>query len=167
MFNSKVLRISAAVSVSSALVLTPLAANASPSAPSTKAVGVIQNVSNTSISLTASDWKEIAKRASVASDATSARIANSMAAQQSGPISVAKPANIMTSLAKKALLVTLRYSADKLPKAMRPYAKKIANFLEDLENWQEGPIITGLMALGIPYDVAAATATWVVIFAGV
>lgn len=73
----------------------------------------------------------------------------------------------MTSLAKKALLVTLRYSADKLPKAMRPYAKKIANFLEDLENWQEGPIITGLMALGIPYDVAAATATWVVIFAGV
>ena len=167
MFNAKVLRISAAVSVSSALVLTPLAANATPAASPNNSAGIVKNTSSFSQSLTANDWKEIAKRASAASDTSSARIANSMATQKSGSIGVAKPANMITSLAKKAALVALRYSADKLPKAMRPYAKKIANFLEDLENWQEGPIITGLMALGVPYDVASATATWVVVFAGV
>lgn len=68
---------------------------------------------------------------------------------------------------QKTALIALRYGADKLPKAMRPYANKIANFLDDLQNWQEGPTITGLVALGVPYDVAEATATWVVFFAGV
>lgn len=167
MFKSKILRISAAVSVSSALVLTPLAANASPTATAPSSTGVLKNASSIPLSLSANEWKEIAKRASAASDASSAQVANAMAARKSGSNSVAQPANIITSLAKKAAIVALRYSADKLPKAMRPYAKKIANFLEDLENWQEGPIITGLMALGVPYDVASATATWVVIFAGV
>ncbi|MBF6670258.1 hypothetical protein [Glutamicibacter sp. FBE19] len=165
--KSKVLRLSVAASVSAALVLTPVVANASPSAPSANAAGAIQNVTSTSWSLTASDWKEIAKRASGASDVSSARVANSMAAQRSGSISVAKPANVITSIAKKTALIALRYGADKLPKAMRPYANKIANFLDDLQNWQEGPIITGLVALGLPYDVAEATATWVVFFAGV
>jgi len=166
-FKSKILRISAVVSVSSALVLTPLAANASPVTKAPSSANVLKNASSIPVSLSANDWKEIARRASAASDASSAQVANAMAAQKSRSSNVAQPANIITSLAKKAALVALRYGAEKLPKAMRPYAKKIANFLEDLESWQEGPIITGLMALGVPYDVASATATWVVIFAGV
>ena len=80
---------------------------------------------------------------------------------------MAQPANIITTLAKKAAIAALRYSSNKIPAKLQPYANKIANFLEDLENWQEGPIITGLMALGVPYDVASAVATWVVVFGGI
>ncbi|WP_404287822.1 hypothetical protein [Glutamicibacter arilaitensis] len=165
--KSRFLRVSVAVSISSALVLTPLAANAGTIATPTASTLTSQSVSALSGSLTASDWKEVAKRASAASDVSSARVANTMAAQKTGSTNVAQPANIITTLAKKAAIAALRYSSNKIPAKMRPYANKIANFLEDLENWQEGPIITGLMALGVPYDVASAVATWVVVFGGI
>jgi len=165
--KSRFLRVSVAVSISSALVLTPLAANAGTVAPPNAPAVTSQSASSLSGSLTASDWREVAKRASAASDVSSAQAANAMAARKAGSTNVAQPANIITTLAKKAAIAALRYSSNKIPAKLRPYANKIANFLEELENWQEGPIITGLMALGVPYDVASAVATWVVVFGGI
>lgn len=167
MSKSRFLRVSVAVSLSSALVLTPLAANAGTITAPASPAPAAQSASTSAVSLTASEWKEVARRASAASDASSAKAANAMAARNTGASNVAQPANIITSLAKKAAITALRYSSNKIPAKLRPYANKIANFLEDLENWQEGPIITGLMALGVPYDVASGVATWVVVFAGV
>lgn len=166
MHKPKFLRASVAISISSALVLAPVAANAA-TASSSSSAGAVQNVSSFSPSLTASDWRKIARQASIAGDATSAQAATAMAAKSTGSKNLAQPANVITALAKKAAIAALRFGTDKIPAKLRPYAHKIANFLEDLENWQEGPIITGLMALGVPYDVASGVATWVVIVGGV
>ena len=56
--------------------------------------------------------------------------------------------------------------ASRLPAKIRPHAGKIVNFLEDLQNWEEGPIIWGLVELGIHIDVAQQTAWWIVTFLG-
>ncbi|MCI1222869.1 MAG: hypothetical protein LKG16_07085 [Bifidobacterium subtile] len=74
--------------------------------------------------------------------------------------------NIITTIAKKAIIKVFRWGATKLPAKVRPYAWKIADFLETLQNWEEGPIIWGLMQLGIPYDVAQQAAWWIVTFLG-
>ena len=74
--------------------------------------------------------------------------------------------NVITTIAKKAVIKIFRWGASRLPARIRPYAGKIANFLEDLQNWEEGPIIWGLVKLGVPYDVAQQAAWWVVTFLG-
>ena len=75
-----------------------------------------------------------------------------------------EPQNWATSIAKKAVTTALRWGAEKLPKAIRPYAGKTAGFLEALDNWTDGPIIAGMLELGIPYDIVQAALTWIHIF---
>ena len=83
-----------------------------------------------------------------------------------------------TEVAKQALIKGLRYGGPALSKLLgklspnaEKYVKKfsngIANFLENLTNWQEGPIITGLVGIGVPADVAAEIAKYIVLVIGI
>ena len=117
--------------------------------------------------LSSADWREIASRAAASGDSKSADAALALA-RITRPVTGKEPApNIISTVAKRAVIAALRYGSDKLPEKIRPYSNKILYFLEDLENWQEGAIATGLMHLGIPMDVAQAAAKWIVVFAGV
>ncbi|GAA1557887.1 hypothetical protein GCM10009691_34990 [Brevibacterium picturae] len=144
-----------------------------PASASESSTGMTQSATATT-SLSASDWRVIAKRAGSAGDKSGAEAAQHMAIRTANspqssklPTKPAQPQNIVTTVVKKAVIAALRHGGNKLPKKIRPYSQKILNFLEDLEKWQEGPIITGLMAAGLPYDIASYTATWIVTFAGV
>lgn len=66
---------------------------------------------------------------------------------------------------KAAIKAALKFGYAYLPKPIKPLAGKILDVLETLDNWVERPIITALMAAGIPYDVARAAAFWVVTLA--
>lgn len=124
--------------------------------------------------LSASDWRYIENRANAEGDKSGAHAARAMASRvtaetagnQTAPKRV-ETQNVVTALAKKAVIAALKHGGNKLPKKLRPYSGKLLTFFENLETWQEGPIISGLMAMGIPYDVAHYAATWVVTFAGV
>lgn len=118
-------------------------------------------------SLSQSDLREIETRARLAGDT---RAANDIA-QYSKLISTSKPGattnNIITTVAKKALIATLRYGAGKLPPKIRPYAWKIADTLEAINNFQQGALIYALQMAGVPYDVAYTAAYWAVVFIGI
>lgn len=75
--------------------------------------------------------------------------------------------NIISSVAKKALIAVLRYGEHKLPAKIRPYAGKIINVIETVNDFQRGALTNALMAAGIPYDVADAAAYWCVVFLGI
>ncbi|GHD06247.1 hypothetical protein GCM10008096_16010 [Zhihengliuella salsuginis] len=63
-------------------------------------------------------------------------------------------------------MAALRYGQDKLPKSWRPHANKAADLIEQWDDFQEGTITAGLMAVGVPYDVANGMAYWIVVFVG-
>ncbi|WP_313813661.1 hypothetical protein [Glutamicibacter sp.] len=155
-----------AITISAALLTAPISATAA-----TPTAGVATgsiSIGSTISQLTANDWKQIAARAKTTGDFSAAKAATDIA-QRKMPLenrNVARPANVVVTIAKKAVIAALRYGADRLPKKWRPYASKAANFLDDLQKWQEGPIISGLMAMGVPADVAQGIATWVVVFGG-
>lgn len=158
--------VSTAICFSGTGITAPV--SASESAPSAA------KSATTGTNLSASDWREIAKRAQSAGDTSGAKAAQQMSTRTENnpqgsqhPNKPVQPRNIVTTVVKKAVIAALRHGGNKLPKKIRPYSQKILNFLEDLKKWQEGPIITGLMAAGLPYDIASYTATWVVTFAGV
>lgn len=67
---------------------------------------------------------------------------------------------------RKAAVWALRHHADKIPQKLRPYAGKIADFLDASEAWEVQAIATGLLSLGVPPDVAWETARWVVLAFG-
>jgi hypothetical protein len=126
-------------------------------------------ISRQLVSLTSQDLKDIAGNARAHGDLEGAAVLDSYANQlnnaglRTGRI---QSINIITTIAKKAIIKIFRWGATKLPAKLRPYAWKIADFLETLQNWEEGPIIWGLMQLGIPYDVAQQAAWWIVTFLG-
>lgn len=163
--TKKALSIGIGVALSLGLSPAPSTAHAAPASSS------LTSVSSTSLltQLSSSDLKEIETRAQLAGDhraATSiARYADSLNTNKQGRH--AAPNNIITRMAKRALISVLRYGAHKLPPKVRPYAVKIANFLEDFNNFQQGALISALQAIGIPYDVAHAAAYWCVIFLGI
>jgi hypothetical protein len=117
----------------------------------------------------ASDWREIAARASAAGDEDGARVANAMAGRASGDSSAnsgGSTRNIWTTLAKKAVLQALRYGTNKLPAKIRPYVNKIINVVEEIDQFQQGAVVLALTKAGVPSDVAVAAAQWIVIFVG-
>lgn len=151
-----------------ALGLTPIAQGASAITPTeTRASVSSLQASLTGGTLNQSDLREIEARARLAGDLRAA----SDIAQYSKLISDSKtgstPSNIITSVAKKALIAMLRYGGSKLPAKIRPYAWKIADALEDITNFQQGALTYALQMYGIPYDVAHAAAYWAVVFAGI
>ena len=72
--------------------------------------------------------------------------------------------NWATTIAKKAVIKLLRWGGSKLPAKIAPWAGRIADFLEATGVWTHAAIVSGLMQLGIPYDIAEYTATWVDLF---
>jgi hypothetical protein len=141
---------------------------------SAQSAGTETSSSSSVQTLSASDWRYIADRAASDGDKSGARAAETMAsrveAKSAGDKSVPKRVetqNVVTAMAKKAVIAALKHGGSKLPKKLRPYSSKLLTFFENLETWQEGPIVAGLLQIGIPYDVAQYAATWVVTFAGV
>jgi len=118
-------------------------------------------------SLSAADWNEIAMRASAAGDAEGVSVARAMATRvERGAPASSEHRNIWSALGKKALLEVLRYGINKLPAKIRPYVNKIIGVVEDLERFQQAAVVTALVHAGVPADVAAATAHWIVVFLG-
>jgi len=118
-------------------------------------------------SLGVEDWNEIAEQASAAGDAEGVSVARTMAAraERAGQPGAAQR-NIWTTIAKKAVIQVLRYSVNKLPAKVRPYANKIIGVVEDLDQFQQGAVVTALVHVGVPTDVAITAAQWIVVFVG-
>lgn len=70
------------------------------------------------------------------------------------------------SWARKAAVYALRHWGDRIPAKIRPWAGKIADILDQTEVWEKVAIITALTRAGVPVDVAAYTADWLVLFLG-
>ncbi|WP_420361801.1 hypothetical protein AABM26_08115 [Curtobacterium aetherium] len=147
--------------LTAALACQPLAAHATPVITSSATVesGVA--------SLGVSDWNDIAERASAAGDVEGVSVARAMAARAERP-GQPGPAqrNIWTTIAKKAVIQVLRYSVNKLPANVRPYANKIIGVVEDLDQFQQGAVVTALVHVGVPTDVVITAAQWIVVFVG-
>lgn len=116
--------------------------------------------------LTQEDYTVIANNARNHGDLEGAALIENYANMRNNPGTRIHTTNVITTIAKKAVIKIFRWGASRLPAKIRPYAGKIANFLEDLQNWEEGPIIWGLVQLGIPLDVAQQAAWWIVTFLG-
>lgn len=111
--------------------------------------------------LNTQDWREIRKSASRAGDKYSAQAASDMIARQPGDV---QNYNIATNIAKRAAIAALRYGERKLPAKIAPYAGKIADVIETLNNYEKIPLVSAMMHAGIPYDVADYAADWVLTF---
>lgn len=147
--------------LTASLACQPVVAHAAPMVP--PSVSVESGMTDLSVE----DWNEIAERASAAGDAEGVSVARAMAARaervaQGG----SEHRNIWTTIAKKAVIQVLRYSVNKLPAKVRPYANKIIGVVEDLDQFQQGAVVTALVHVGVPTDVAITAAQWIVVFVG-
>jgi hypothetical protein len=148
------------------MVWAPALANATPNPHGTLSATPRSEVS---LAWSASDWREVAARASAAGDEDGARVANTMAGRVAGDSLAARGGstqNIWTTIAKKAVLQALRYGTNKLPAKIRPYANKLINVVEEIDQFQQGAVVLALTKAGVPSDVAVAAAQWIVIFVG-
>lgn len=158
-FSTKKKFLSLAVGTTLALGISPVAFANSASVDSARGESVAQS-SSYYFGLSRSDLNEIASKARIAGDTTGA---NAVSQYANGKHS----RNIVSSVAKKALITVLRYGQHKLPAKIRPYAGKIINVIETVNDFQRGALTNALMAAGIPYDVADAAAYWCVVFLGI
>lgn len=152
------------IAVVGSLVCAPVAANAVEIGARATSDVVASNARG---NWSSADWREVAERSRAAGDLDGAAAAEAMADRADrgeGPDLGQR--NIWTSIAKKAVIQVLRYSVDKLPKKIRPYASKIIKVVDEIDNFQEKAVVAALIHVGIPADVAAATAQWIVIFVG-
>lgn len=101
----------------------------------------------------------IERNARAAGDAEAA----AYAAAQADPNSL-RPMGL-GGLALKAIKYALKYGYDLLPKAVKPYASKVLNVLDAIEEVAEYPITMLLWNNGVPYDHARLIAQWIVTFA--
>lgn len=115
--------------------------------------------------LNSAEWRALAQRAEAVGDTAGASASRAMA-ERSTATATDGARNIWSALAKKALLQVLRYGINKVPAAIRPYVSKIIGVVEDLEQFQQAAVVTALVHAGVPADVAAATAHWIVVFLG-
>ncbi|WP_155838717.1 hypothetical protein [Arthrobacter castelli] len=157
--------------LSGSMIFGTLPATAAPSghgSGSSRTVPVLPR--KTMGGFTSVEWNAIARNAEKAGDRVSAQAARQAAKTAQGGSTAGggavQPANIITTLGKKALVAALRYAGPKLPKPMRPYAHKLANVIEEVSEFQEGALITAFQQVRVPYDVAATAAKWCVVFLG-
>lgn len=112
--------------------------------------------------LTKADWKEIQDRASAAGDAEGAKVAEGMS---SGSERITTYG--LGGAAKKAAIIALKYGKEKLPASIRPYAGKIVQVLEEIDNIAEAPIAAGLQQAGMDPTTAATVSQQVVLWLSV
>lgn len=108
--------------------------------------------------ITSVQWQQIANAATAAGDSAAADAARAAA---QGKI-VAPEA--MSFLVKQAIKAALKYGRKYLPAKIRPYADKLYNLIDLIENTAEISIFTLLVNAGIPPDLARYTAQWIVTF---
>lgn len=108
--------------------------------------------------ITAAQWQEIARAAAAAGDTSAANAARAVADGRA-----ASP-EAMSFLVKQAIKAALKYGRKYLPARIRPYADKLYNLIDLIENTAELSITTLLINAGIPPDVARYTAQWIVTF---
>jgi hypothetical protein len=167
--TKRVLITSAGMIITTALLCGPTTATVANATTAT--TGTAPTAASLKASLdewTAADRREVAGRARAVGDlegaAVSAHLAERIEAgsgqHQNGT------RNILTTVAKKLILQALRYGVNKLPAIIRPYASKIVNVIEDLNEFQQGTVVLALTKAGVPHDVAVATAQWIVVFIG-
>ncbi|MEJ5914011.1 hypothetical protein [Pseudokineococcus sp. 1T1Z-3] len=156
---NRTMRRSGAITAICALSVTGLTATASAT------TGAAAPVSASAVSgaggLSAEQWDEVARAASAAGDQTASRSAADMAAKARG--NVASP-QVFPMLAKNAVKAALKYGRGALPKQIRPYADKLYNLIDSIENTGEIAIAGTLSAGGLPPDQARFAAQWIVTF---
>lgn len=112
------------------------------------------------LSLSAEDWEIIAARARSAGDSEGAKAAQAEASRVRGSGLEAGPMWV-TSVAKKALIAAFKYGRSYIPKRFLPYTDKIVRVLETTDAWEQSVLTAGLMAAGLPPDLARDIARWV------
>ncbi|WP_156761489.1 hypothetical protein [Microbacterium karelineae] len=125
---------------------------------STTTNGVTSTAAMTA-TFTHAQWRVIERNARAAGDKEAA----AYAAAQADPNSI-RPMGL-GGLALKAIKYALKYGYDLLPKAVKPYAGKVLNVLDAIEEVAEYPITMLLWHNGVPYDHARLIAQWIVTFA--
>lgn len=144
-----------------AVALTGVGAAAASAAP------VVATTSTTSTislplpaSLTAGQWRDIARTAAAQGDTPAANAAR-LAAARSGRD--ARP-QAWSLIAKTAIKAAIKYGQKYLPKKIRPWANKLSRLIDEVEGMAEVGIFVTLVNAGIPPDIARATAQWIVTF---
>lgn len=128
------------------------------------------------VQLSADDWRRVATSAAARGDGQAAMLITRLvnAHHLGGAV---RWSSLPASIFKKIFISLLRYGGASLsrvvskiaPRAARTIeanSGRIARFLEGLNNWERGPIVIGLMRMGIPYDVAVEIADFIVMFVG-
>ena len=73
-------------------------------------------------------------------------------------------AGVLWTVAKKAIKTALIHGRNLLPAKIRPWADKIVDVIDTIDDFSEGALIFGLQGAGVPYDVARGIAQWVTTF---
>ena len=127
----------------------------------------VETLTSESISparLSPAEWQEMAYRAYEAGEYQDfAEILYISQTYNSKPTGKVEVQNIWAKLARKGAIYILRYGQHRLPASIRPWATKIADFLEGVDNLGHHVITLGLMQAGMPYEVAVGAADWIAI----
>ena len=67
---------------------------------------------------------------------------------------------------RKGAVWELRNASDKVPAKIRPYAHKIADVLEQTEEWEKAGLAAALIQAGVPPTEAYLAADWIVTIFG-
>lgn len=144
------------------LVGQPLMASATTPASAPASAAVSARISGISLG----ERTVLAGRAEAVVDTAAASVPLVPARGAELPAAAGDQRNIVSSLAKKALLEVLRHSISKVPAKIRPHVNKIIGVVEDLQQFQQAAVVSALVHAGVPSDVAAPTAQWIVLFLG-
>lgn len=110
--------------------------------------------------ITVEQWRAIERLALASNDIGAAKAARQADDRASGR----QVQTAWGTLAKKAVEAALKYGRQYLPAKIRPYADKLYNLIDQIENTAELGIATFLTSQGIPPDVSLAAAKWIVTF---
>lgn len=141
----------------SVLTVTPATASAASAEQHTSGPA-----SNLTRGLSAQQWQSIADNARAAGDLTAAKAAHEAVGRVRSTGGVATQS--ISSIARKLIKAALKYGRQYLPPKVRAWADKLYDLIDGIEVTTELGITSYLVSQGIPYDVARATAQWILFF---
>lgn len=106
------------------------------------------------------DWVQIARSAAAAGDVEGARAAQLMAAGYASG-ETPQQSRWVSTVVKAAIKAALKHGTHALPKAIRPYASKLYNLIDQIDSFKELALATMFIKAGLPPDLARTAAQWI------
>ena len=148
------------IMLATAILSTPLVPATAGNSSTAHQLSALQTHGDRAGGLNAQQWFEVARIASSRKDSDGARAATAMAEQAVGE----NHRLMLTSLVKNAIKAVLKHGRHLLPKKIRPWADKLHDLVDYLDESTELAIATYLTNQGIPPDVAREAARWIMTF---